>query len=68
MHRPPKEQLAHIDAPQLSPNPHPVRWLVRAIVVYLAVFVIYTVASNPRFEWGWSESTSSSPSSSRACG
>jgi polar amino acid transport system permease protein len=34
------------------PVPHPGRWIAGAIVVVLAVALVRSVATNPRFEWG----------------
>ena len=34
------------------PVRHPGRWLAAAVVLFLAVLVAHSLASNPRFEWG----------------
>ena len=34
------------------PVRHPVRWVAAAVVLVIAVAVVRSVVSNPRFEWG----------------
>ncbi len=49
------------------PVKHPGRWLAAAIVLVIAVSIVHSVVSNPRFEWSWSGTICSTNGSSKAC-
>jgi polar amino acid transport system permease protein len=40
------------------PVRHLGRWVAMVVIAVLAAMVIHTLATNPRFQWGWSASSS----------
>ena len=40
------------EAIKAVPVRHPGRWVTAALVALLAVIIVHSIATNPRFEWG----------------